>query len=74
MNLSCYDESNAVALTLNKVLHVPNLSKNLLSVPATTQTRAEWYTPEQNGVSERLNSPAVIDQKRLELFKLVIQT
>ena len=39
VNLSCYDESNAVALTLNKVLYVPNLSKNL-SVPAMTQMGA----------------------------------
>ena len=30
VNLLCYDESNAVQLTLNKVLYVPNLS-NLLS-------------------------------------------
>ena len=41
VNLSCYDESNAVELTLNKVLYVPNLSKNLLSVPAVTQMAAE---------------------------------
>ena len=41
VNLSCYDESHAVALTLNKVLYVPNLSKNLLSVPAMTQMGAD---------------------------------
>ena len=41
VNLSCYDESNAVELTLNKVLYVPSLSKNLLSVPAMTQMGAE---------------------------------
>ena len=41
VNLSCYDESNAVELTLNKVLYVPNLSKKLLSVPAMTQMGAE---------------------------------
>ena len=40
MNVSCYDQSNAVELTLNKVLYVPNLSKNL-SVPAMTQMGAE---------------------------------
>lgn len=41
MKLSCYDESNAVELTLRKVLSMPNLSKNLLSVPAMTQMGAE---------------------------------
>ena len=41
VNLSCYDESNAVELTLNKVLYLPSLSKNLLSVPAMTQMGAE---------------------------------
>ena len=41
VNLSCYDELHAVALTLNKVLYVPNLSKNLLSVPAMTQMGAD---------------------------------
>ena len=41
MNLSSYDESNAVELTLNKVLYVLNLSKNLLSVPAMTEMGAE---------------------------------
>ena len=33
MNLSSCDESNAVQLTLKKVLYVSNLSKNSLSVP-----------------------------------------
>ena len=41
VRLSCYDESDAVQLTLNKVLYVPDLSKNLLSVSAMTQMGAE---------------------------------
>ena len=41
MRLSCYDESDSVELTLNKVLYVPDLSKNLLSVSAMTQMGAE---------------------------------
>ena len=41
VNLSSYDESNAVELTLNKVLYVLSLSKNLLSVPAMTEMGAE---------------------------------
>ena len=41
VRLSCYDESDAVQRTLNKVLHVPDLSKNLLSVSAVTQMGAE---------------------------------
>ena len=47
MNLSCYDESNAVKLTLKKVLYVPNLSKNLLSVPAMTQIGPEVLFDEE---------------------------
>ena len=47
VNLSCYDESNAVKLTLNKVLYVPNLSKNLLSVPAMTQIGPEVLFDEE---------------------------
>ena len=39
--LSCYDESDSVELTLNKVLYVPDLSKNLLSVSAMAQMGAE---------------------------------
>ena len=41
VRLSCYDESDAVQLTLNKVSYVPDLSKNLLSVSAMTQMGAE---------------------------------
>ena len=41
VRLSCYDESDAVQLILNKVLYVPDLSKNLLSVSAMTQMGAE---------------------------------
>ena len=41
VRLSCYDESDAVQLTLNKVLYVPDLSKNLLSLSAMTQMGAE---------------------------------
>ena len=47
VNLSCYDESNAVKLTLKKVLYVPNLSKNLLSVPAMTQIGPEVLFDEE---------------------------
>ena len=47
VNLSCYDESNAVKLTLNKVLYVPNFSKNLLSVPAMTQIGPEVLFDEE---------------------------
>ena len=47
VNLSCYDESNAVKLTLNEVLYVPNLSKNLLSVPAMTQIGPEVLFDEE---------------------------
>ena len=47
VNLSCYDESNTVKLTLKKVLYVPNLSKNLLSVPAMTQIGPEVLFDEE---------------------------
>ncbi|CAB4021584.1 Retrovirus-related Pol poly from transposon TNT 1-94, partial [Paramuricea clavata] len=42
VRLQCYDESGVVvALVLNKVLYVPEITKNLLSVSAMTQMGAE---------------------------------
>ena len=41
VRLQCYSESDVVTLVLNKVLYVPEISKNLLSVSAMTQMGAE---------------------------------
>lgn len=41
VRLQCYDESGVVALVLNKVLYVPEITKNLLSGSAMTQMGAE---------------------------------
>ena len=41
VKLQCYDGSDDVTLTLNKVLYVPEITNNLLSVPAMTQMGAE---------------------------------
>ena len=41
VKLQCYDGSDDVTLTLNKVLYVPKITKNLLWVPAMTQMGAE---------------------------------
>ncbi len=39
--MQCYDGADGITLALNKVLYVPEITKNLLSVPAVTQMGAE---------------------------------
>ena len=41
VKLQCHDEPGVVTLVLNKVLYVPDITKNLLSVSAMTQMGAE---------------------------------
>ena len=41
VKLQCRDEPGVVTLVLNKVLYVPHITKNLLSVSAMTQMGAE---------------------------------
>ncbi len=41
VELQCYDGADGITLALNKVLYVPEITKNLLSVPVMTQMGAE---------------------------------
>ena len=68
MKLICEYES----LELTMVEYTSQYFKTFCADKGIAHQLTNPYTPEQNGVSETLNSPAVIDQKKLELFKLVI--
>ena len=43
----CHDGADKVTLNLHKVLFVPEIKKNLLSVPAMTQMQAEVIFDEE---------------------------
>ena len=60
--------SNAVELTLSKVPYVPNLSKNLLSVPAMTQMGAGGF------MKESVSYPRMKEKSPLDIWLTVNST